>query len=99
VEKLCGHEVALETAKVLLLPMPRLSQSGYAVLPVGRPHEDERIRETEAFLQANLARDSAVDDLARRCGMTAKTFTRRFKAATGKPPAAYLQALRIEAAK
>ena len=43
VEKLCGHEVAVQTAKSLLLPMPRLSQTGYAMLPVSRPHEDGRI--------------------------------------------------------
>jgi AraC-like DNA-binding protein len=31
--------------------------------------------------------------------MTVRTFARRFKAATGKMPAAYLQALRISCAK
>ena len=34
VEKLCGHEVAVQCAKALLLPMPRIYQSGYSVLPV-----------------------------------------------------------------
>jgi transcriptional regulator GlxA family with amidase domain len=99
VEKLCGHEVALQTAKVLLLPMPRTHQSGYAMLPVSRPHGDERIRAIESFLQANYRRDVPTQSLAARAGLGARTFVRHFKAATGKLPAAYLQALRIEAAK
>ncbi len=36
VEKFCGHEVALQCAKSLLLSMPRSRQSGYAVLPLSR---------------------------------------------------------------
>lgn len=99
VEKLCGHEVALQTAKVLLLPMPRTHQSGYAMLPVSRPHGDERIRAIESFLQANFRTDIPVPALAERAGLGARTFVRHFKAATGRLPAAYLQALRIEAAK
>jgi transcriptional regulator GlxA family with amidase domain len=99
VEKLCGHETAVQCAKALLLPMPRASQSGYAMLPVSRPHEDARIRNIEAYLQANFHLDIATDDLADQAGLGARTFVRHFKAATGKQPAAYVQALRIEAAK
>ncbi len=99
VEKFCGHEIALQTAKVLLLPMPRLHQSGYAVLPVSKAHDNARIRETEAFLQANFREDISTQALAARVNMTERTFARQFKVATGKLPAAYLQAVRIEAAK
>lgn len=99
VEKLCGHEVALKCAKALLLPMPRIHQSGYAVLPVSQPHDDQRIRQVEAFLQSNLAHNVSTQDLADQAGLAARTFVRHFKAATGRLPGAYLQALRIEAAK
>jgi transcriptional regulator GlxA family with amidase domain len=99
VEKLCGHETAVQTAKALLLPMPRICQTGYAVLPVSRPHEDERIRAVETWLQANFRTETSTQDLAERAGLGAKTFVRHFKAATGRLPAAYVQALRIEAAK
>ncbi|MDB5447119.1 MAG: transcriptional regulator, AraC family [Phenylobacterium sp.] len=37
--------------------------------------------------------------MADKAGLGARTFVRRFKAATGRLPAAYVQALRIEAAK
>lgn len=99
IEKLCGHEIAVQTAKSLLLPMPRLHQTGYAMLPVSQPHDDERIRGVEAYLQANFHRDLPIQRLADRAGLGLRTFARHFKAATGKLPATYLQALRVEAAK
>lgn len=99
VEKLCGHEVAVQCAKALLLPMPRLHQSGYAMLPVSQPHGDARIRTVEAYLQSNFRDDLPTRALADQAGLGERTFVRHFKAATGRLPAAYLQALRIEAAK
>jgi transcriptional regulator GlxA family with amidase domain len=99
VEKLCGHEVAVQTAKALLLPMPRVSQAGYAVLPLSPPHGDERVRAAEAYVQQNFSSDVTTDCLARAAGLGLRTFARRFKAATGRLPSTYLQALRIEHAK
>jgi transcriptional regulator GlxA family with amidase domain len=99
VEKFCGREVALQCAKALLLPMPRVHQSGYAMLPVSQAHADERIRGVEGFLQANFRHDLSVKVLADQAGLSDRTFVRRFKAATGRLPADYLRALRIEAAK
>jgi len=99
VEKLCGHDVAVQTAKALLLNMPRTHQNGYALLPLSPPHEDDRVREVEAFLQKNYHAAHSTEDLAERAGMSARTFIRRFKAATGRMPGAYLQAVRMEAAK
>ncbi|MEQ1783286.1 MAG: helix-turn-helix domain-containing protein, partial [Hyphomonadaceae bacterium] len=99
VEKLCGHEIAMQTAKALLLSMPRTHQSGYAVLPLSPPHADDRIRTVEAFLQSHFSDSHSNDGLAAKAGMSERAFLRRFKAATGRAPAGYLQAVRIEAAK
>lgn len=99
VEKLCGHEVAVQCAKSLLLHMPRTHQTGFAMLPVSSPHNNARIREVEHFLHDNFHRDISTEALASRAGLGARTFVRHFKAATGRLPAAYVQALRIEAAK
>jgi len=99
VEKLCGHEVAVQTAKALLMSMPRVHQAGYAVLPLSPPHGDDRIRIVESYVQENFQRAHANENLAQLAGMSERTLLRRFKAATGKVPAAYLQAVRIEAAK
>src|SRR5690349_16224675 len=99
VEKLCGHEVAVQTAKALLLSMPRTHQSGYAVLPLSPAHDDDRIRAVESELKERFCEPLSNEYLAGRAGMSERTFLRRFKAATGRVPAAYLQAVRIETAK
>lgn len=99
VEKFCGHEVALQCAKALLLPMPRKLQTGYATLPLSPPHSNERIRAVEIYLQGAYRAPISTEALARRAGLGARTFLRHFKAATGRHPGAYIQALRIETAK
>jgi transcriptional regulator GlxA family with amidase domain len=69
------------------------------VKPVSRAHDNQRIRAAEDFLQRNFREDISTQALAERACMSERTFARQFKAATGKLPAAYLQAVRIEAAK
>lgn len=99
VEKYCGHEVAVQCAKSLLISMPRQRQSGYAVVPLSRPHSDEKVRQAEAHLRDHFDSDVPIEALARQVGMGPRNFIRRFKAATGRLPGAYVQALRIAAAR
>jgi transcriptional regulator GlxA family with amidase domain len=99
VEKFCGHEIALQCAKSLLVSMPRGRQSGYAVLPLSRPHSDDKIRAAEEYLRAHYDNEISIDVLAQNSGMSARNFIRRFKAATGSLPGAYIQMLRMSAAK
>ena len=99
VEKLCGHDVAVQTAKSLLLNMPRVSQSGYAMLPLSPPHNDNAIRGVEHVLQARFREELSAEALAQCAGMSPRNFLRRFKAATGRLPGDYLRAVRIESAK
>jgi transcriptional regulator GlxA family with amidase domain len=99
VEKFCGHEVALQCAKSLLVSMPRGRQSGYSVLPLSRPHTDDRIRQAEQYLREHFDRNLSIEKLAERVGMSSRNFIRRFKAATGRLPGAYVQMLRVSMAK
>lgn len=99
VERLCGHDVAIECAKALLLDMPRLNQSGYAILPLARSHADDKVSRAEGHLSTNFRRDVTVEELAEIAGMSRRTFARRFKSATGQLPRTYLQMLRVEAAR
>ena len=99
VDKFCDREVALQCAKALLVDMPRTYQSGYAVLPLSRPHSDERIRNVETHMQQHFASDLPVERLAQRVNLSSRTFVRRFKAATGRQPGNYLQMLRITIAR
>jgi transcriptional regulator GlxA family with amidase domain len=99
VEKFCGHEIALQCAKSLLLSMPRSRQSGYSVLPFSQPHADERIRDAQEYLQQHMERDVSIEKVALQVGMSPRNFIRRFKAATGRLPGAYVQRLRMAKAK
>jgi transcriptional regulator GlxA family with amidase domain len=99
VEKFCGREITLQCAKALLVNMPRASQSGYAVLPLSRPHDDAKVRAAEAYMEKNYARDISIEDLARTLNMSPRNFIRRFKGATGRGPGSYLQELRVAVAK
>jgi transcriptional regulator GlxA family with amidase domain len=99
VEKFCGQEIALQSAKSLLVSMPRIRQSGYAVVPLSQPHFDEKIKEVEEYLQEHFDRDVSIDFLAERIGMGSRNFIRRFKAATGRMPGAYIQMLRVSIAR
>jgi transcriptional regulator GlxA family with amidase domain len=99
VEKFCGHEVAVQCAKSLLVSMPRSRQSGYSVVPLSRPHSDDKVRRAEEYLQEHFDLDVSVERVADRIGMGPRNFIRRFKAATGRVPGAYVQALRVSAAK
>lgn len=100
VEKLCGHDVALQTAKSLVVGLPRHLQSGYAVLPLSRPHADERVKQAEAMLQRSFDRkDVSVEQVAEQLAMSPRNLLRRFKAATGHVPGEYLHLLRVGAAR
>jgi transcriptional regulator GlxA family with amidase domain len=79
--------------------MPRTSQSGYSMLPLSPPHNDDAVRAAEQVLQTGYRNDVPVEALADSVGMSPRNFLRRFKAATGKLPGAYLRAVRVEIAK
>jgi transcriptional regulator GlxA family with amidase domain len=99
VERFCGHEIAVQTAKALLLETPRIWQATYAAQPPRSAHDDEPVRRAQKWLFAHFREDVQVDELAMRVGMSPRNFARRFKAATGEAPLAYLHRLRIDAAR
>lgn len=99
VEKHCGREIALQTAKALLVNMPRASQRGYAVAAPARAHTDESIRKAEDYLRRHFREGPSNAVLARHVGMSERTLMRRFKAATGRLPGEYVQVLRMAAAR
>ena len=99
VEKFCGHDVAMESAKALLIETPRAWQAGFAVVPLKTEHNDEAISAAQDWLHENFHRPFPLEAPARRAGMSLRNCIRRFKQATGDSPLAYLQKLRIAAAK
>lgn len=99
VEHFCGHDVAMQSAKALLIETPRAWQAGFAVVPLKTVHSDETISSAQEWLHQNFHRTFSLEAPARRVGMSLRNFIRRFKHATGDSPLIYLQKLRIAAAK
>lgn len=99
VEKFCGHEVAMQSAKAMLIETPRSWQAGFGIVPLKTEHSDDAISGAQEWLHQNFHRTFPLETPARRVGMSLRNFVRRFKQATGDSPLAYLQKLRISAAK
>src|SRR6201993_92449 len=99
VEKYCGHEIAMQTAKALLIETPRAWQAGFGIVPLKMEHSDEAISGAQEWLHKNFHKNFALEAPARAVGMSMRNFVRRFKEATGDAPLIYLQKLRVAAAK
>jgi transcriptional regulator GlxA family with amidase domain len=99
VEKFCGHEVAMQTAKALIIETPRAWQAGFAIVPLKTAHSDDTISSAQEWLHENFYKSFPLEDPARREGMSVRNFVRRFKQATGDTPLIYVQKLRVAAAK
>jgi len=62
-------------------------------------HPDELIAQIQFWMRTNLSAEINLVQLAQQFGLSQRSFTRRFKAATGTRATQYWQQLRIESAK
>jgi transcriptional regulator GlxA family with amidase domain len=99
VEKYCGHEVALQSSKSMISDIGRTLQTPYSIFQFQKDHNDDQILSVQKLMEENFDESHPYEDLARRFGMSRRTFERRFKAATGDTPLVYLQRVRVEEAK
>ncbi|WP_019029807.1 GlxA family transcriptional regulator [Colwellia piezophila] len=65
----------------------------------GDRHADELIAEIQFWLRTHLNTELTLTEIVEQFGMSQRSFTRRFKAATGVRATQYWQQLRIESAK
>ena len=99
ITRFCGRAQAIETAKVFLISGHSEGQSPYAVMTRPMENTDGPISDCQSWIADNYASVNPVERMAERSGLNARTFSRRFRAATGYAPIDYVQALRIEEAK
>jgi transcriptional regulator GlxA family with amidase domain len=95
-----GHEVAHAVACELVLHLRRPgSQSQFSVpLWSGQPSSDP-IRSAVAAVHADPGARLGIAELAARAHLSPRHLQRRFTAEVGIPPAAYVEQVRIEAAR
>lgn len=99
VERFCGHDIAMQTARALLIEPPRAWQFGFGIVPLKIEHTDDAISNAQEWIHKNFAATFPLEEPAKSAGMSVRNFVRRFKVATGDSPLIYLQKLRIAAAK
>lgn len=99
ISRLGGKEAALQTAKFFLLQWHTDGQSPYMAFRENLQHGDAAIRQGQQWLSSHFSHPNAVEAVEKQSGLPSRTFTRRFKRATGLTPVAYLQQLRVDRAK
>jgi transcriptional regulator GlxA family with amidase domain len=100
VEEDLGPEVALEVARWLVLFLRRPGgQSQFSAQLAAQTAERAPLRELQAWIPDHLAEDLSVPALARRACMSERNFARAFRRETGRTPAAYVEAARVERAR
>ena len=99
IERYCGYDVAMASAKSNVVDISKSSRAAYSSIPGKRYHQDTAILALQDWLDTHFNQSITVAQLAEKTAMTERTLIRRFKQATGDSPVHYLQCLRVDAAK
>jgi transcriptional regulator GlxA family with amidase domain len=94
-----GTAEAIKMSKLFLYQWHRDGQLPYASMIQNVNHGDAVILKCQEWIAQNYDRADVVTALVKQSGLPKRSFDRRFKAATGYAPLAYIQALRVEEAK
>ncbi|TFE47307.1 helix-turn-helix domain-containing protein [Paraburkholderia dipogonis] len=98
--KLCGAEVANHVARRLVVPPHRQGgQAQYVQQPMPPNVRGDRLSGLLDWVSGNLTLPHTLDTLAGRALMSRRTFTRRFRLATGTTVGAWLLAQRLARAQ
>ncbi|MFJ9645499.1 GlxA family transcriptional regulator [Streptomyces sp. NPDC004244] len=95
-----GEEVALAVARQLVMYLKRQGGQSQFSVPLSRPVASRRdIDELRVFISDHLDGDLSTAALAERMRLSERHFARIFRQETGTPPGAYVEAVRVEAAR
>jgi len=95
-----GGPLALKVARQLVLFTQRGGGQSQFSAQLAVPRAERRpLREALGYIADHLDADLSVPALARHAAMSPRTFARSFRAEVGTTPAAYVQAVRVEAAR
>jgi transcriptional regulator GlxA family with amidase domain len=100
VEEDLGPEVARAVARELVVFVKRPGgQTQFSTQLRWRLPERDALRSLQSWIADHLRDDLTVEALAARAGMSPRTFARVFAREIGLTPAAYVEAVRIEASR
>lgn len=99
VEKYFDRQTAIFCSKVFQIEPDRNSQSEFMIFNGQKVHDDEVIKQAQAFIENNANTRISVEQLASQFAIGRRNFDRRFIKATGNTPVEYMQRVKIESAK
>ena len=100
VEKDVGADIALAVARELVVFLKRPGgQSQFSTHLLAQIAQKTPIRAAQDFINDHLTSDLSVPVLARRVGMSERSFARLFKQDVRMTPAQYVESIRLEAAR
>jgi transcriptional regulator GlxA family with amidase domain len=94
-----GPATAHALARFMLVQWHRDGQAPFQVFDPPTDHGDAAVAAAQRWIAGHVAVAGPAQQMLEQSGLTARTFKRRFKAATGDPPGVYVQRLRVERAK
>ncbi len=100
VEADLGHEIALETARWLVVFLKRPGgQAQFSALLSAQTDETDALERVRTHIAENPSGPLDVPALARHAAMSPRNFARRFVRAVGETPARYVERVRVETAR
>jgi transcriptional regulator GlxA family with amidase domain len=99
IARYAGATTAQEVARMFALQWHQDGLAPYIVFEGRTDHGDAEIQGAQQWLARHFSVANPVEQMIRRSRLAERTFKRRFAAATGFTPIAYVQRLRIEDAK
>ncbi len=99
VEKYTDRDTAILASKYFAIDIDRDSQAAFMMFEGQKNHDDDAIKKSQEFIEANYQERITVDLLADMFAVGRRSFERRFKKATENTVVEYIQRVKIEAAK
>lgn len=99
ISRYSGTEAAQAVAKFFMLQWHTDGQTPYLSFDPDTSHGDGAILRAQAWIDEHLRTPDVLSALPAAAGLPERTFTRRFRRATGHSPTAYLQHKRVDEAK
>ncbi|MER7707671.1 helix-turn-helix domain-containing protein [Kitasatospora sp. NPDC097605] len=95
-----GPAIALDVARAMVMYVKRPGGQTQFSVPLSlQASADDRIDELRRWIDDNLAERIPVEAMAARVHLSVRHFARVFRDCTGRTPADYLEAVRVEAAR
>lgn len=99
IEKYAGRDMAILCAKVFAIEIERTNQSAFIIFQGQKEHNDDEIKEAQAYIEKNYTEKLSVDELVGILALGRRSLERRFKKATANTITEYIQRVKVEAAK